>query len=180
MKKRDAQNYDDFDNFSNKLYVLNDKKIPAPQMRLFCFQKAFSESFQREFFDTDQELIEYARSNDKTFGDVCIIEYLGDFAGRSDVIKKIDKDYRIRFYTAIDEDGYGIYNPKRNSSAGEPIWEYNYGDLREMYSAFRDRGITFTNDIYAKIDKENQQTLEREKIMMRELMQNKNGRNLKK
>ena len=29
-----------------------------------------------------------------------------------------------------------------------------------MYSAFRDRGISFENDIYAEIDKRNQKILE--------------------
>ncbi len=39
------------------------------------------------------------------------------------------------------------------------IWEYNYGHIGEIYSAFRDRGIVFENDMYAKIDKRNQYIL---------------------
>ncbi len=63
------------------------------------------------------------------------------------------------FYTAVDEDGYGMYNNERSIYRGEFIWEFNYGQIREFYTPFRERGIVFENDIYAKADDRMQRIL---------------------
>ena len=62
-------------------------------------------------------------------------------------------------YSSFDDDGYGIYNHKRSACTGEFFWKYNYGNISELYDAFRDRGIVFENDIYADINERNQQIL---------------------
>ena len=131
-------------------------EIPEPQMRLYGFSGAFNSAY----FDTEKELIEWVKNHDTDFGDVCVIDYLGNVAGRSDVIRKTYRSGKSNLYVACDEDGYGIYNFERSTYRGEFVWEYNHGSLREMYSAFRDRGISFENDIYAEIDKRNQKILE--------------------
>ena len=106
-------------------------------------------------------LIRDAVKNHNTdFGDVCVIDYLGNVAGRSDVIRKTYKSGKSKLYAACDEDGYAIYNFERSTYRGEFVWEYNHGSIREMYSAFRDRGISFENDIYDEIDKRHQKILE--------------------
>ena len=113
----------------------------------------FSGAFKSVYFDTKDELIEYLKNKNIPFGDVCIIEYLGNAAGCSDVIKQITKN-RVSLYTAVDYDGYGVYNHEISISSGESVWEYEYGNLflKNMYSAFRERGIKFTDDIFSKID----------------------------
>lgn len=131
-------------------------EIPDPQMRLYGFSGAFNSAY----FDTEEELIEWVKNHNTDFGDVCVIDYLGNVAGRSDVIRKTYKSGKSNLYVACDEDGYGIYNFERSTYRGEFVWEYNHGSLREMYSAFRDRGISFENDIYDEIDKRHQKILE--------------------
>ena len=131
------------------------KEIPEPQMRLY----GFSGAFKSAFFDTEEELIEYVKNHNTDFGNICIIEFLGNVAGQSDVIGEIYRSGRKVLYTAVDEDGYGIYNRERSRYRGEFVWEYNHGNIREMYSAFRDRGIIFEDDVYAKIDERNQKIL---------------------
>ena len=131
-------------------------EIPEPQMRLYGFSGAFNSAF----FDTEEELNEWVKNHNTEFGDICIIDYLGKVAGRNDVIRKNYKDGKSKLYAACDNYGYGIYNFERSIYRGEFVWEYSYGSLREMYSAFRDRGITFNNDIYDKIDKKYQKILE--------------------
>ena len=123
-------------------------EIPEPKMRLY----GFSGAFKSVFFDTEAELIEYIKTSDTTFGNVCVIEYLGYVAGRNDVIRVTYKDAESKLYTSVNEDGYGIYNDERSIYKGEYVWEYSYGSIREMYSAFRNRGIVFQDDTYAKID----------------------------
>lgn len=123
-------------------------EIPEPKMRLYGFYGTFKSSF----FDTEEELIEYIKTNNTQFGSICVMEYLGHVAGRSDVIRLTYKSGKQVLYTSVNEDGYGIYNEERSIYRGEFVWEYNHGSIREMYSAFRDRGIVFEDDTYAKID----------------------------
>ncbi|MEE3342599.1 MAG: hypothetical protein VZS44_00730 [Bacilli bacterium] len=131
-------------------------EIPEPQMRLYGFSGVFNSAY----FDTKEELNEWVKNHNTDFGDICVIDYLGKVAGRNDVIRKTYRDGKSKLYAVCDNYGYGIYNFKRSIYRGEFVWEYNYGSLREMYSAFRDRGISFDNDIYDKIDKKYQKILE--------------------
>ena len=146
-----------------KRYVDGDPKninplteIPEPQMRLYGFYGAFKSSF----FDTEEELIEYVKTNNTQFGSICVMEYLGNVAGKSDVIRLTYKSGKSVLYTSVNEDGYGIYNNERSIYRGEFIWEYNHGSISEMYSAFRDRGIVFEDDTYAKIAERNKRLFE--------------------
>lgn len=170
--KKDKSDFDDTKIFSDDLIDLveNDKdemgtllkkfvdgepknidpltEIPEPQMRLY----GFSGAFKSAFFDTEEELIEYVKTHDTQFGSICVMDYLGTVANRSDVIRVTYKSGKQKLYTSVNEDGYGVYNNERSIYKGEYVWEYNHGSIREMYSAFRDRGIVFENDTYAKID----------------------------
>lgn len=130
-------------------------EIPTPQMRLYGIFGAF----HSVFFDTEEELAEYIQNNDTSLGCVCVIEFLGNVAGCNDVVRKTSKDGLSILYTVVDEDGYGIYNSERSTYRGEFTWEYHHGSLKEIYSAFRDRGIVFTDDIYAKSAERNQHML---------------------
>lgn len=117
-------------------------EIPEPQMVLY--------RYQNEWHTVEE--IKTITPEFKDFTSLNKIEYLGEVAGRHDVIRITYKNGRTNLYTAVDEDGYGIYNAERSTYKGEFVWEYNYGDLRNAYYAFRTKGITFENDVYAKID----------------------------
>lgn len=74
-------------------------KIPEPQMRLYGFYGAFSSSF----FDREFELLDWVRNHNNTdFGDVCVIDFLGNVAGRSDVIRITFKDGKSNLYAHVD------------------------------------------------------------------------------
>ena len=131
-------------------------EIPQSQMRLY----GFSGIFRSEFFDTEKELIEYVKNNKTGYGSICVMDFLGNVAGCSDVIRLTYKSGKEVLYAAVNEDGYGIYNLERSFYKGEFVWEFNHGSIREMYSAFRDRGIVFENDVYEKIDEGYRQLME--------------------
>lgn len=131
-------------------------EIPTPQMVLY----GFSGVFKSAYFDTKVELEEYIKTNDTSFGSTCVIEYLGSVAGRSDVIRSTSKNRKPILLTVCDRDGYGIYNEERSIYCGEFIWEYNNGDIKDMYFAFRDRGIVFENDIYGKPPEQDRKLLQ--------------------
>lgn len=126
-------------------------EIPASQMRLYVAYGTY--------FDTKEELVSYCNINNIPKEETVVVDYFKSLAGRTDVIGRTTQDGRTMFYTVVDEDGYSIYNHERSVYRGEFIWEYNYGNISKVYTQFRDRGIVFANDIYAKIDERNQSVL---------------------
>ena len=124
-------------------------EIPEPQMRLY----GFSGVFHSAFFDTEEELQLWISDHSIEFGSICVLDYLGDIAGREDVMRYTYMNGTERMIAPCDIDGYGIYNKKRSIYCGRFIWEYFYGDIQNEVQAFRDRGIEFQNDIYAEREK---------------------------
>ncbi len=123
-------------------------EMPEPEMRLYFIDD--------NYFQTIDELLQYCRVNRLSTNGLGILEYYRNLAGRKDVIKK-QSNTIFMLYTAVDEDGYGIYNYERSVYRGKFTWEYSHGSIREMYKSFRDRGIVFEDDIYAKQDERNKQ-----------------------
>ena len=119
-------------------------EIPMPEMKLY--------GIYGNYFDTPEELENHCIINCIPLDDYHILEYIRHVAGRSDVIKKTNKNGKILFYSSVDEDGYAMYNNERSIYRGEFIWEYCYGQIRDFYTPFRKKGIVLENDIYAKAD----------------------------
>ena len=115
------------------------------------------------YFDNKEELEMYCQEHDLSSERFTIYDYLGNFAGRTDVIRTVNHQGRIMYLTAVDPDGYGMYNHKRSVYRGEFIWEYHHGQIREYYKSFRERGIVFYDDIYAKIDEEDKKKFQKMK-----------------
>ena len=119
------------------------KEIPNPKMRLY--------GIYDNYFETKKELKKFCKNKNFSMNDIFILDYFKSFAGRSDVIRKTYKN-QSTFYTAVDEDGYGKYNYERSVYKGKFVWEYEYGQIREMYDAFKEKGIKLENDVYGQID----------------------------
>ena len=114
--------------------------IPTPEVIVYCVGN--------QYFLQKGDLEMYCNSNGISITKSYTIEYYRSFAGRSDVIK-MNGDY----YTAVDEDGYGVYNYDRSVRRGECTWEYEYGHLRSEYQLLKNIGVTLDNDVYGEIDK---------------------------
>lgn len=125
-------------------------EIPESDMRLY--------SIGNDYFESIDELLEYCRKNHKTSEGLTILDYYKNLAGRSDVIRVQNNKTSI-MYSAVDEDGYGLYNNKRSIYKGKFIWEYNYGSIRNLYKPFKERRIDFVIDVYGKIDEREQNIL---------------------
>ena len=126
-------------------------EIPEPQMKLFGYSNFLG---NYSFYGTEEELIEYLKNNkcNMTYGSVSIIEYMGNMAGRSDVIRQTDIKGKQSLVKVATEDHISTYSHKRSCHQGTFIWEGNPGDLRAEYMAFRERGIILENDVYAEED----------------------------
>ena len=125
-------------------------ELPIPEMSLYFVDD--------NYFESIDELLMYCRINKKSTKGLNIIDYYRSLAGHSDVVRKSNSETSM-LYTAVDEDGYGLYNNKRSIYRGEFIWEYNYGSIIELYNPFKEKGIVFENDVYGKIDERNQHIL---------------------
>lgn len=125
-------------------------EIPEADMRLY--------SIGNDYFESIDELLKYCRKNHKTSEGLTILDYYKNLAGRSDVIRVQNNKTSI-MYSAVDEDGYGLYNNKRSIYKGKFIWEYNYGSIRNLYKPFKERGIDFVIDVYGRIDEREQNIL---------------------
>lgn len=124
--------------------------IPVPDMRLYYVDD--------NYFLSIDELLMYCRWNNKSIEGLNILDYYRNLAGRSDVIRKSNSKSSM-LYTAVDRDGYGLYNNKRSVYRGKFTWEYNHGNIRNLYEPFRKKGVIFEDDVYKKIDESDQQVL---------------------
>ena len=118
--------------------------IPNPEKTLYCTGT--------HYFDTKEELNAYCKEHDIEVNNTYTMDYIRIMANRTDVIRKKYPNKEPIYLNAIDEDGYAIYNEQRSIYRNEFVWEYEYGNLRMEYSAFRNKGIIFEDDIYQKID----------------------------
>lgn len=125
-------------------------ELPIPEMRLYFVDE--------NYFESIDELLMYCRINKISTKGLNIIDYYRNLAGHSDVIRKSNSETSM-LYTAVDEEGYGLYNNKRSIYRGEFIWEYNHGSIRDLYKPFKEKGIVFENDVYGKIDENHKHIL---------------------
>lgn len=126
--------------------------VPNPEMRLY--------GIFGTYFNTKEELENYCISKGFPMNHAYALEYIRNFAGRSDVIRKTNPNGECKYYVAVDENGYGVYNHDMSVYKGKFTWEFEYGSIEEMYSAFRDRGVEFEKNVYGKISEEKEQFLE--------------------
>ena len=131
--------------------------IPESKMKLYTVCGILS----GEYFNSFGEFNDYIKNNDYNFLNVGIVEYIGECAGRKDVIRFTSLSGHVILISACDEYGYVIYNNKRSVYRGDFVWEYNYGKLFKVYKAFRDRGSVFENDIYLKNNKRSKRLCKR-------------------
>lgn len=124
---------------------MNEKFTPKADMVLCGFSGVFTSAY----FDTFKELELYIKDNDTSYGSICTIEYFRSLFGQSDVIKQSFDNGCNVFLSVSDVHGYLTYNYKESIKRDEDVWEYCNGSIRDIYSAFRDRGVVFEHDVYA-------------------------------
>ena len=134
----------EFNNENN----LNDEKvlkeIPESKMRLYCYSCVL----KTDVFNTMEELDNYVNSGHIHRGEKVLIDYLGNMADKIDVIRVTYSDDSVRYFSVVDELAVEIYNEEKSNTLGKYIWEYEFGDLKDIYKAFSDRGIKFGKDVY--------------------------------
>lgn len=112
-------------------------------------------------FETKEELKRYCVENGLSLDDIYCLDYIRKIEGYTDIIRVTNKDNKSIFYTAISGEIYGSFCPDKSSNVGDIFWEFNDGNLREMYEVFKKRGIILTKDVYAEAALEDSQVTDR-------------------
>lgn len=131
-----------FNDVLEKININPLNELPKPVIRLY----GFSGIYGSVYFDTEKELIEYAKTHSITYGVFCILDYLGDLAGKSNVIRKTYDDGYFKLYSPIDNDSCYSYNYEKSYCCGEYIWNKIEGNLNDEFLAFKRRGFKFDID----------------------------------
>lgn len=122
--------------------------LPRPQMRLYGFRGFLNGAY----YDTERELIEHIMSNECSLCSLTALEYLGDFAGRSDVISCTDRQGHVTIQRQVKMDIIEVFDNEMSVLEGKPVWIGGYGNLRTEYAALRTRGISLNHDVFADYD----------------------------
>ena len=109
----------------------------------------------RMSFDSEDEAINYCTENTISYSNISVLEYIRNFAGKSNVIKKTNSSFKVTYYSLINEYEYVVYNDQLSKFKGKNIWEYEYGNISFYYQFFKNRNIIFEKGSYKEIDDNN-------------------------
>lgn len=110
-----------------------------PEMRLY--------GVDENYFESIDELLKYCRQNQFSMQCLIVLDYYRNFYDCKDVIRKTNGEISM-FYAISNERGYLWYGDELNMD-GEN-WKFNHGQIKSLYKPFRDHGIVFEDDVYAK------------------------------
>lgn len=119
-----------------------------PEMRLYGIGEIY--------FETMDELLKYCRQNQCSTQYLVVLDYYRNFYDHKDVIRKTNSEISM-FYAISNEHGYVWYGDELNMF--DENWEFNHGQISSLYKPFREHGIVFEDDIYAKESERTQQIL---------------------
>ena len=137
-------------------------EIPEPIMMIYEYNN-WNES--PAFFDTEEELLQHIKNSNSDFlrTNIFTVEYMGEMAGRTDVIRRTDINGNSKLHEEHIESlpsffTYDIntYDEKESYRRGEFCWssiwssysliDLNKSDISQIYNAFRKRGIKLAKD----------------------------------
>lgn len=131
------------------------RKTPNSQMRLYVLIGIG----QNLYFESKEDLQTIMKENPQGTYQWMIVDYIGNIAGRRDVIQITDQENKKELRVAINRNGYAVYNPERSKYHGDYIWEYQEGSLEELYQALRDSGVIFEEDVFQMIEDREREVL---------------------
>lgn len=119
-----------------------------PEMRLYGVDEIF--------FETMDELLKYCRQNQCSTQHLVVLDYYRNFYDHKDVIRKTNSEISM-FYAIANEHSFVWYGDELNMF--DENWVFSHGQISSLYKPFREHGIVFEDDIYAKDAERNQHIL---------------------
>lgn len=99
-------------------------------------------------FVSIEDLIHYCNELYINVDNIYELSYFSNFGGKNDVIKRTDIN-GVDYYTADNKNNYLVY-VKESIYFNKHMWEPKIGNISNYYKMFRDKGITFVDDVYEK------------------------------
>lgn len=99
-------------------------------------------------FMDKEDLLNYCNELNINTENIYELNYFSTFGGKNDVIKKTDIN-GTDYYKIKDKNNYLVY-VKESINFDKHLWETKTGDISNMYKCFRDKGITFIDDVSEK------------------------------
>ena len=115
---------------------------PEVEMRLYG---VIADGLNYDFFDNVDELFAFCRKNMASTKSLIILDYIREFAGRTDVIRMQTSGF-LSIYSQINDNSVAVYNNKKSDYQGKYVWEYELKNIDEFYNEFRNRGIVLEED----------------------------------
>ena len=111
--------------------------IPESSNRLYCIKKGFD----NHYFKTSEEREEWIAINKPSVCRKVTLVYIGELAGKNNVIKEIGENKSYRLLSIESREKYQVYNSERSSMKQEYIWDNYYGNITDMYKAFENKNV---------------------------------------
>lgn len=151
---QEKEKYENIDVFTRleHLYFLREQSIDGTEINnngTLLYRYNTGSSFI--YFHTEYELIEYLKKHKYNFRNIAIIDYIGEFGNKDDVIRVIDHS-SIRLL--IDKNIHEHFEYSFNRSRYEhlPVWVSIDGNIHELVLELKKLGQKFKQD---DIDQEN-------------------------
>lgn len=126
---------------------INNETIKSNDVILYQY-KCGNSTF---YFHTEYELIEYLKKNSQSLRNIAIIDYIGEFENKDDVIRIIDlTSTRLVVDKNINE--HLEYSFHRSKYEKLPVWVTADGNIHELVLELKKIGQEFKQDA---IDQEN-------------------------
>lgn len=121
----------------------------------------FLKKYETIIFNSESELINYVKNSQETWQNVCIIDYIGNFANRENVVKitYLNGEYVLCTSTEL-EAGFNLYHDvfalQETIDSGKAVWQKDHWGLDNIYEFFEKKGvIKEKNNPYTKIKRNN-------------------------
>lgn len=151
QEKEKFENADIYTRLQYLYYVrnqnINGKPIKSSEKLLYRYK--CGNSFV--YFHTEYELVDYLKKHSQGLKNIAIIDYIGEFENKDDVVRIIDlKSTRLVIDKNIKE--HFEYNFPRSAYEQSPVWVTEEGNIHELILELKKIGQDFKQDA---IDQEN-------------------------
>ena len=105
------------------------------------------------YFATQGELLQAIINNKiNIWSNLVALEYFPKYAGKNDVIRKINKDGAKEILTVESTNELRRLDVNKSIEQGIYVWQIVSGNLRKEYAALKNFGIKFKENIYDQED----------------------------
>ena len=123
------------------------EKSSMPINRLFCYKTCE----ETKYFSNEESLIEHLKSHQYNLNNIYLIDYIGHFGNKIDVIRIVNKRY-TKIITDLNHRFYYEYNITESKFKNEHCWTKENGNIHDIIKEFKNIGQEFEQD---KIDQDN-------------------------